>query len=54
MHTEQSVPDAYTLFVNSVRNDTPLLVQPGNGVKVMKILDAIYRSAKSGEPEKIG
>ncbi len=54
MHTAQPVPSAYALFVDAVRDDTPFLVQPEDGVKVMKILDAIYRSAKTGAPEKIG
>ena len=54
MHTAQPVPDAYTLFVNAVRDNTPFLVRPEDGVKVMKILDAVYRSAQSGAPEKIG
>ena len=54
MHSETPVPDAYTLFVDSVRDDTPFLVQPEDGVKVMKILDAIYRSAQSGNPERVG
>ena len=53
MHTAQPVPSAYALFVDAVRDNTPYLVQPEDGVKVMKILDAIYRSAKSGAPEKI-
>ena len=54
MHTAQPVPSAYTLFVNAVRDNTPFLVQPEDGVKVMKILDAIYLSAQKGEPVKIG
>ena len=53
MHTAQEMPSAYALFVDAVRDSTPFLVQPEDGVKVMKILDAIYRSAKSGAPEKI-
>ena len=53
MHTAQEMPSAYALFVDAVRDNTPFLVQPEDGVKVMKILDAIYRSAKSGAPEKI-
>ena len=41
------------MFADAVRDDTPFLVQPEDGVRVMKILDAIYRSAQSGAPEKV-
>lgn len=41
---------ALQLFADSVRDNTPFLVQPEEGVTVMKILDAIYQSAGSGEP----
>ena len=53
MHTATPAPSAYQLFVDSVRDNTPFLVQPEEGVVVMKLLDAIYRSAASGEPVKL-
>ncbi len=53
MHTAQQTPSAFHLFAEAVRDNTPFLVQPEEGVTVMKILDAIYRSATSGEPVKI-
>ena len=53
MHTADDMPSAFQLFADAVRDDTPFLVQPEDGVTVMRILDAIYRSANSGAPEKI-
>lgn len=53
MHTAHSMPSAFQLFADSVRDNTPFLVQPEEGVTVMKILDAIYQSAGSGEPVRI-
>ena len=53
MHTAQPTPSAFHLFVDAVRDNTPFLVQPEEGVTVMKILDAIYKSAALGEPVKI-
>jgi len=54
MHTASSTPSSFTLFADAVRDDTPYLVQPEEGVTVMKILDAVYKSAGSGEPVRIG
>ena len=53
MHTAQPMPNAFHLFADAVRDNTPFLVQPEEGVTVMKILDAIYKSASLGEPVKI-
>ncbi len=53
MHTAQPMPGAFALFADAVRDDTPFLVQPEEGVTVMRILDAIYRSAETGEPVKL-
>ena len=53
MHTAQPMPNAFALFADAVRDDTPFLVQPEEGVIVMRILDAIYRSAETGEPVKL-
>ena len=47
------MPSAFHLFVDAVRDDKPFLVQPEEGVTVMKILDAIYKSAASGEPVRV-
>ena len=53
MHTAQPMPSAFHLFADAVRDNTPFLVQPEEGVTVMKILDAIYKSASLGEPVKV-
>jgi predicted dehydrogenase len=53
MHTATPMPGAFALFADAVRDDTPFLVQPEEGVIVMRILDAIYRSAETGEPVKL-
>ena len=44
------VKDAFSLFVEAVRDDTPYLVDAKDGVMVMRILDAIYESARTGKP----
>lgn len=54
LHTLKNVPSAYSLFVESVKEDKPFLVSPEQGVTVMRILDAVYKSAKEGTPVKIG
>ena len=53
MHTAQPMPSAFHLFVDAVRDDKPFLVRPEEGVTVMKILDAIYKSAATGEPVRV-
>ncbi len=53
MHTAYPAPSAFHLFAEAVRDDKPFLVQPEEGVIVMKILDAIYESANSGKPVEI-
>ena len=42
------VPSAYSEFVSSILEKRPPLATGEQGVKVMKILEGIYRSAKSG------
>ena len=37
-------------FVNAVRGGGPMLGTPDDGVAAMRMLDALYRSAQSGEP----
>ena len=44
------VKPSYLMFADAVRDDTPVLVAPEEGVTVMKLLDAIYASAASGKP----
>ena len=53
MHAAQPMPGAFHLFADAVRDDKPFLVQPEEGVTVMKILDAVYASAGSGKPVEI-
>lgn len=45
-----AAPSAFKLFVEAVRDNTDFLVQPEEGVTVMRILDAIYESARTGKP----
>lgn len=40
-------------FIEAIITDTPHLGTPDDGLKVQRILDAIYASAASGEPVKI-
>ena len=40
-------------FAEAVRDNTEFLVQPEEGVTVMRILDAIYESAASGKPVEL-
>lgn len=47
------MPTAYALFAEAVRDNTEFLVQPEEGVTVMRILDAIYESAASGKPVEL-
>ncbi len=47
------VPDvksAYAMFAEAVRDDKPFLVAAEEGVTVMRLLDAIYESARTGKP----
>lgn len=50
LHSSPEVRNAFWLFADAVRDDTPFLVQPEEGVVVMRLLDAIYESARTGEP----
>lgn len=46
-------PSSYHLFANAVRDNTDFLVKPEEGVTVMRLLDAIYESAATGNPVKM-
>ena len=53
MKLHPPVPEAKNAihhFVNSIINDTPHIATGEEGIIIMKILDAIYESAKTGEP----
>ncbi len=50
----RNIQSSYYLFADAVVNDKPFLVKPEEGVTVMKILDAVYKSAKTGKPVNIG
>lgn len=57
-HVEYSVaPEAqhngYYRFADAIVNDTPHIVSAKQGLTVMKILDAIYKSAATGAPVKL-
>ena len=45
-----AAPSAYHLFAEAVRDNTDFLVNPEEGVTVMRLLDAIYNSAATGSP----
>lgn len=47
------MPSAFELFVNAVRDNTDFLVKPEEGVTVMRLLDAIYKSAEIGKPVEL-
>ncbi len=42
--------DAYYTFVDAIVKDIPYVVSPNEGVIVMKILDSLYESARTGKP----
>ena len=52
LHSSQERGSAFHLFVNAVRDNTPFLVRPEDGVIVMRLLDAIYESDRTGAPVK--
>ncbi|MBT3193653.1 MAG: Gfo/Idh/MocA family oxidoreductase [Verrucomicrobia bacterium] len=57
MRPHAPIPDAVSSihhFVNCIVDDVPHTATAEEGVTVMKLLDAIYASAESGSPEKIG
>lgn len=45
--------DPYYSFVDAIVKDVPYVVAPEEGVTVMRLLDAIYKSAELGEPIKL-
>lgn len=45
---------SYYTFIDSIIKDIPYVVTPEQGVIVMRLLDAIYKSAATGKPVKIG
>ena len=57
MHLHPPVPackNSYYTFVDCIVKKIPYVVTPEQGVTVMKLLDAIYKSAATGKPVKIG
>ena len=48
-----AMPSAFTLFADAVRDNTDFLVKPEEGVTVMRLLDAIYKSAATGKPVEL-
>ena len=53
LHTTVDTRSSVEYFADAVRDNKPFSVLPEHGVVVMKLLDAIYRSAATGEPVKI-
>lgn len=49
----QNCRSSYYTFADAVVNGKPFLVAPEEGITVMRILDAIYVSAKKGAPVKM-
>lgn len=45
-----AMPTSFTMFVDAVLEDKDFLVKPEEAVTVMRLLDAIYESAKTGKP----
>ncbi len=48
-----AVPSSYHHFLNVIRDDKPHIATGEEGLKVMELLDAIYASARSGEPVRV-
>ncbi|MFA6714900.1 MAG: Gfo/Idh/MocA family oxidoreductase [Victivallaceae bacterium] len=56
LHLHPPVPECrnlYYTFIDALVKDEPYLVAPEQGVTVMKLLDALYESAATGEPVKV-
>ena len=53
LHNFPETPRAYELFVDAVRDGKPFMASAEEGVTAMKIIDAVYASAASGEPVRI-
>jgi predicted dehydrogenase len=47
------VPTPMYHFVDSIVNDTPHIATGEEGLLVMEILEALYRSAAEGQPVKV-
>ena len=45
---------SYCTFIDAIKNGVPFTVAPEEGVTVMRLLDAIYESARTGAPVRIG
>lgn len=52
LHSSPDRGSAFHLFADAVRDKKPFLVQPEEGVTVMRLLDAIYESDRTGAPVK--
>lgn len=48
--TSIQIPNIRQAFLDSLINDTPVPCSPQQGLKINKILDAIYASAENGKP----
>jgi predicted dehydrogenase len=49
----KTVPKPMAHFVESIITDTPHIATGEEGLRVMEILDAIYASAKLGQPVRV-
>jgi predicted dehydrogenase len=57
LHLHPPVPackNSYYTFIDSIVKDIPYVVSPEQGVTVMRLLDAIYKSAATGKPVHVG
>jgi predicted dehydrogenase len=51
--TTKPAKSAMYHYVDSILNDTPHIATGEEGLLVMEILDAIYRSAEEGQPVRV-
>lgn len=51
--SQQAIDDECANFVNCILNGEKCIAPPESGVTVMKLIDAIYKSAEIGEPVNI-
>ncbi len=47
---DAELPSSFTMFADAVKNNTPFMATGAQGLTVMRILDAIYLSSKTGKP----
>ena len=53
LHDNSNAPSAYHMFADAVRDNSDFLVKPEEGITVMRLLDAIYESGRTGKPVEI-